>query len=85
MRLPARRSRHQLESLQAVMRKRAAARNAALRILALSRGATTESAQREYWLEFSWLDQEYRDAVVELARFCLSNAWGDSARHQLGS
>jgi hypothetical protein len=28
-------------------------------------------AQREFWLEFSWIDQEYRAAVRKLAQFCL--------------
>jgi len=36
-----------------------------------SRNATTPIAQREFWLEFSWIDQEYRVAVGRLAQFCL--------------
>jgi hypothetical protein len=41
-----------------------------LRLFLASRHATTLSAQREFWLEFSWLDQEYRAAVHQLAQFC---------------
>jgi hypothetical protein len=35
-----------------------------------SRRSTTPMAQHEFWLEFFWLDQEYRAAVRRLARFC---------------
>jgi hypothetical protein len=35
-----------------------------------SRYSTTAIAQHEFWLEFSWLDQEYRAAVRRLAQFC---------------
>jgi len=45
-------------------------RNVALRLLRVSRSATTALAQREFWLEFSWVDQEYRAAVRRLAQFC---------------
>jgi hypothetical protein len=47
-----------------------------------SRNTTTVVAQREFWLEFSWIDQEYRAAVRKLAQFCLRyrdtslRAWG---------
>jgi len=40
------------------------------------RRSTTLVAQREFWLEFCWLDQEYRDAVRRLARFCLEHTEG---------
>ena len=46
-------------------------RNAALRMFITSRNTTTVVAQREFWLEFSWVDQEYRAAVRKLAQFCL--------------
>jgi hypothetical protein len=45
-------------------------RNAALRMFLVSRYAATAIAQREFWLEFAWLNQEYRAAVRRLARFC---------------
>jgi hypothetical protein len=35
-----------------------------------SRNTTTPKAQLEFWLEFSWIDQEYRAAVRKLAQFC---------------
>ena len=53
-------------------------RGAALRIFITSRNATTLVAQREFWLEFSWIDQEYRAAVVKLAEFC--SRYGASSR-----
>jgi hypothetical protein len=45
-------------------------------MVAASRRSTTVIAQRDFWLEFSWLDQEYRDAVRRLARFCLEHTDG---------
>jgi hypothetical protein len=45
-------------------------RNVALRIFLASRNSTTPQARREFWLEFTWFDQEYRVAVRRLARFC---------------
>jgi hypothetical protein len=52
------------------VRELAANRNAALRIFMASRNTTTPIAQREFWLEFSWVDEEYRAAVRRLAQFC---------------
>jgi hypothetical protein len=60
----------ELSQLQGALRKLAADRNAALRLFAASRDAATQEAQREFWLEFSWADQEYRAAVNRLAQFC---------------
>jgi hypothetical protein len=60
----------ELSELQAALRKLTADRNTALRMFAASRDAATEDAQREFWLEFSWADQEYRAAVSRLAQFC---------------
>jgi hypothetical protein len=60
----------ELGELQGALRKLAADRNAALRMFAASRDAATPDAQREFWLEFSWADQEYRAAVNRLAQFC---------------
>jgi hypothetical protein len=69
-RLLSRRALDELGTLQAVMRDLAVHRNAALRIFVASRNTTTPTAQREFWLEFSWNDQEYRAAVRKLAQFC---------------
>lgn len=52
------------------MRKLGERRSEALRLFLASRSATTEIAQREFWLEFSSVDQEYRAAVRRLAEFC---------------
>jgi hypothetical protein len=65
-----RRARARLGLLQASVCKLAAQRNEALRLFVASRHATTPAAQREFWLEFSWIDQEYRAAVHQLAEFC---------------
>jgi hypothetical protein len=60
----------ELGELLAALRKLTADRNAALRMFVASRNAATHDAQREFWLEFSWADQEYRAAVNRLAQFC---------------
>ena len=65
-----RRARTRLGLLQASVCKLAEQRNEALRLFIASRHATTLAAQREFWLEFSWVDQEYRAAVHQLAEFC---------------
>jgi hypothetical protein len=65
-----RRARARIGLLQASVCKLAAQRNEALRLFIASRHATTPAAQREFWLEFSWIDQEYRAAVHQLAEFC---------------
>jgi hypothetical protein len=78
MRLLSRRALEELAELQDAMQELADHRGAALRIFITSRNATTLVAQREFWLEFSWIDQEYRAAVVKLAQFC--SRYGDSAR-----
>ena len=65
-----RRARARLGLLQATVSKLSAQRNEALRLFIASRHATTPAAQREFWLEFSWIDQEYRAAVHRLAEFC---------------
>jgi len=70
MKLLSRRALEQLSLLQAAVQELAQPRNTALRIFMASRGATTLGAQREFWLEFSSLDQEYRVAVRRLASFC---------------
>jgi hypothetical protein len=59
-----------LRELQQALRLLAEDRNMALRMFAASRDAATADAQREFWLEFAWADQEYRAAVSKLAQFC---------------
>ena len=71
MKLLSRRALEELGALQDSMQDLAVHRNAALRMFITSRNTTTIVAQREFWLEFSWIDQEYRAAVRKLAQFCL--------------
>ena len=66
----------ELNALQESVQALGGPRNVALRMFAASRRSTTLIAQREFWLEFSWLDQQYRDAVRRLARFCLEHMEG---------
>lgn len=70
MKLLSRRALDQLGTLQASVQELAAHRNTALRMFIASRNTTTHIAQREFWLEFAWIDQEYRIAVRRLAKFC---------------
>ncbi len=79
MKLLSRRALQELAGLQASMQELARDRNEALRLFLTSRETTTYVAQREFWLEFSWLDQEYRMAVHRLAQFCLNHR-DDTAR-----
>jgi hypothetical protein len=72
MKLLSRRAFAELSVLQASVREFANDRKAALRILRASRRVAVHSAQQEQWLEYSWLDQEYRFAVRKLANFCSS-------------
>jgi hypothetical protein len=67
----------ELSELQTALRKLTTDRNTALRMFAASRNAATQDAQREFWLEFSWADQEYRAAVNRLAQFCRSHMRAD--------
>ena len=76
MRLPSRRAQEELSALQDKVQALAGPRNVALRMFDASRRSTTLLAQRDFWLEFSSLDQEYRDAVRRLARFCLEHRDG---------
>jgi hypothetical protein len=71
-----RRALEELSALQATVHALGVPRNAALRMFIASRHSTTPISQREFWLEFSWLDQEYRAAVRRLAEFCLSHRDG---------
>ncbi len=70
MKLLSRRALEELGALQDAMQELAAHRSAAFRMLVTSRSTTTPDAQREFWLEFSWIDEEYRAAVRKLALFC---------------
>jgi hypothetical protein len=70
LKILSRRAVAELGALQASVRELGTHRNAALRLFIASRNATTLLAQREFWLEFSWVDQEYRAAVRRLAQFC---------------
>jgi hypothetical protein len=71
MKLLSRRALEELGALQDAMQDLAAHRSAALRMFITSRNTTTPVAQREFWLEFAWIDQEYRVAVRRLAQFCM--------------
>jgi len=62
-----------LGALEANVRALGAPRNAALRMFLASRDTITMPAQRELWLEFLWIDQEYRAAVRRLSEFCLAH------------
>ena len=73
-RVLSRRALEELNSLQASVHACGGTRNKALRIFVASRNATTAVAQREFWLEFSLADQEYRVAVRRLAAFCGAHA-----------
>jgi hypothetical protein len=68
--LLSRRALEELSVLQANVHRHGTLRATALRLLVASRHAATAVAQREFWLEFAWADQEYRVAVRRLAQFC---------------
>ena len=69
-RLLSRRAFSELGTLAASVQQLGMRRSAALRLPTASRSATTAPAQREFWLEFLWIDAEYRAAVRRLAQFC---------------
>ncbi|HUO20235.1 MAG TPA: hypothetical protein VMU44_10720 [Steroidobacteraceae bacterium] len=69
-----RRALEELNSLQASVQAYGSTRSKALRIFVASRNVTKVDAQREFWLEFSLADQEYRFAVRRLAAFCDAHA-----------
>ncbi|MGO9803463.1 MAG: hypothetical protein ACLPTM_12390 [Steroidobacteraceae bacterium] len=60
----------ELGALEANLQELGTHRSVALRLFLASRNATTQLTQHEFWLEFSWIDQEYRAAVRRLAEFC---------------
>jgi hypothetical protein len=78
--LLSRRALDELGELQTLVRQLSADRNTALRIFTASRFVAIASAQRELWLEYAWVDQEYRMAVHRLARFCLQHRNAPEAR-----
>jgi hypothetical protein len=65
-----RRALEELGALQASVHELGVHRNTALRLFVASRHAATAMAQRDFWLEFAWANQEYRVAVRRLADFC---------------
>lgn len=69
-----RRAVEELGALEASLQQLGTDRSAALQLLLASRSATTPLTQREFWLEFSWIDHEYRAAVRRLAEFCAEHA-----------
>jgi hypothetical protein len=68
-----RRTRDEFGVLQENVRELGGSRTTALRLFVASRYAATALAQREFWLEFVWADQEYRVAVRRLAQFCAAH------------
>jgi len=78
--LLSRRALEELGSLQSSVQSLTHSRNLAFRILMASRFVAIASAQREFWLEFAWLDQEYRVAVRRLAQFCHEHRNAPEAR-----
>jgi hypothetical protein len=83
MRFLSRRALEELGALQDAMQDLAAHRSAALRMFMTSRNTTTPMAQREFWLEFAWIDQEYRAAVRKLAQFC--HRYRDTAQRRFNA
>jgi hypothetical protein len=68
-----RRARDELGAMQTNVHELSTERNTALRIFVASRYVASTPAQREFWLEFAWADQEYRAAVRRLAQFCVEH------------
>jgi hypothetical protein len=71
-----RRALEELGALQASVHELGVHRNTALRLFVASRHAATAMAQRDFWLEFAWANQEYRVAVRRLADFCMAHRAG---------
>jgi hypothetical protein len=80
-RLLSRQAFSELGTLAASVQQLGTRRGAAWRLLAASRSATTAPAQREFWLEFCWIDAEYRAAVRRLAQFCADHRSRQRQRH----
>jgi hypothetical protein len=73
LRFLSRRALDELGTLQTSVHELGVHRNTALRLFVASRYAATVMAQRDFWLEFAWANQEYRVAVRRLAEFCLTH------------
>jgi hypothetical protein len=58
------------------MRRQSTLRTSALHRLLASRRATTQPAQREFWLEFLFAERDYRLAVRSLMHFCRQHREG---------
>ena len=84
MRLLSRRALEELGALQDAMQQLAAHRSAALRMFITSRNTTTPIAQREFWLEFSWIDQELRRDLERRALACSIAAVAEAAANVAG-
>jgi hypothetical protein len=76
-----RRALQELGALQASVHELGVHRNTALRLFVASRHAATAVAQRDFWLEFAWANQEYRVAVRRLAEFCNAHRAGARRCH----
>lgn len=70
MKLLSTRARAQLWKLQDAVRQADQEREKILRVLLNAREALAPQARHELWLEFSWMDQEYRFHVLQLTCFC---------------
>lgn len=82
--LLSRRATGELGALEASVQELGTHRSAALRLFLASRNAATMLAQHEFWLEFSWIDQEYRAAVRRLAQFCAARRDGPRLVRSIG-
>ncbi len=79
MRRLTRDARRELSALQDEVHRRRVERDAVLRRFNTARVSTTPAAQPDFWLEFIWVNQEYRFAVRQLADHCVQLR--DSTRH----
>lgn len=64
------RARTALWKLQTELHTAVEERNAVLQALSAGWIALTPDSRREMWMEFSWLDHEYRLRVIRLGDFC---------------
>jgi hypothetical protein len=64
-------ARRKLGELQQDVLRLAADRSLSIRVLSAARSTTMPSAQSDFWLEYLWIEHEYRCAVKRLAQYCL--------------
>ena len=64
------RARTALWKLQSELQAAVEERNVVLQALANGWIALTPDSRREMWMEFSWLDHEYRMRVIRLGELC---------------